>query len=240
MKIEEDIYEFFGIDREATKEQIKKAYKELVKKLHPDINKAADAQEQFEKCQNFFEILNDECKRAEYDLYGEVSDEIHISRIESLLLQIFNQYLIGITSIEEELLEYAPDVNILEYIEKSLDDSIMSNTVAIEANRLNIEQYKGLQNVYGGIQRRIKVKKKKKTTNIFSESIDRQLSLLQEDIEDCNDRIEMCENSIKNIEKAKKYLNDNFEYMKVLTKSNVDDYEAYKKALEIAHEEANK
>jgi molecular chaperone DnaJ len=65
-----DYYEVLGIDRKANKEAIKKAYRNLAKKYHPDRNKEAGAEEQFREIQEAYEVLSDEQKRSAYDQYG--------------------------------------------------------------------------------------------------------------------------------------------------------------------------
>ncbi|MBO9606726.1 MAG: DnaJ domain-containing protein [Paenibacillaceae bacterium] len=66
-----DYYDVLGVDRKATKETIKKAYKKLAKTYHPDVNKSADAEKRFVEVQAAYDVLSDEEKRASYDRYGE-------------------------------------------------------------------------------------------------------------------------------------------------------------------------
>lgn len=62
-----ELYEVLGVDQEATQEQIKKAFRKLVVKHHPD--KGGDA-EKFKELNAAYEVLSDPEKREIYDLYG--------------------------------------------------------------------------------------------------------------------------------------------------------------------------
>ena len=65
-----DYYEVLGVSKSASKEEIRKAYRTLSKKFHPDINKEANASEKFQEVKEAYEVLSDEQKRAQYDQYG--------------------------------------------------------------------------------------------------------------------------------------------------------------------------
>jgi molecular chaperone DnaJ len=65
-----DYYEVLGVDKKADKKAIKKAYRSLAKKYHPDRNKEADAESKFKEVQEAYEVLSDEQKRSAYDQYG--------------------------------------------------------------------------------------------------------------------------------------------------------------------------
>lgn len=70
----DDLYQVLGVSRNASSEQIKKAYREAAFKYHPDRN-AGDtaAEEKFKKISAAYDILGDEAKRADYDRYGSAS-----------------------------------------------------------------------------------------------------------------------------------------------------------------------
>jgi len=66
-----DYYKILGIARTATEDEIKKAYRKLALKFHPDKNKAPGAEEQFKLVAEAYEILSDKNKRTIFDQYGE-------------------------------------------------------------------------------------------------------------------------------------------------------------------------
>ena len=65
-----DYYEVLGIAKDAQDTDIKKAYRKLSMKYHPDKNKAADATEKFKEIQEAYDVLSNGEKRAQYDQYG--------------------------------------------------------------------------------------------------------------------------------------------------------------------------
>lgn len=65
-----DYYVTLGVDRKATQDQIKHAYRKLARKYHPDVSKEKNAEEQFKNLQEAYEVLKDPEKRAAYDQLG--------------------------------------------------------------------------------------------------------------------------------------------------------------------------
>ncbi|KAJ7546046.1 hypothetical protein O6H91_08G021900 [Diphasiastrum complanatum] len=66
-----DLYKILGVDKGASQRDIQKAFHKLSLKFHPDKNPSADAQAKFSEISNAYDILSDEEKRKQYDLFGD-------------------------------------------------------------------------------------------------------------------------------------------------------------------------
>lgn len=65
-----DYYKIMGVSRDASAEEIKRAYRQLARKYHPDVSKEADAEARFKEVGEAYEVLKDPEKRAAYDRLG--------------------------------------------------------------------------------------------------------------------------------------------------------------------------
>ena len=82
-------YDILNIDRNSTEDEIKKAYKRMALKYHPDRNTDKDAEDKFKEISIAYQILSDKDKKKKYDLYGDTNIE-DIFQNNTMHFDIFN------------------------------------------------------------------------------------------------------------------------------------------------------
>lgn len=75
MSAKRDYYEVLGVSRQATDEEVKKAFRRLARQVHPDVNKSPDAESKFKEINEAYEVLSDHEKRSMYDRFGHAGPQ---------------------------------------------------------------------------------------------------------------------------------------------------------------------
>ncbi len=90
-----DYYEVLNVQKGATKDEIKSAYRKLALKYHPDRNKSPEAEEKFKELSEAYAVLSDEEKRKRYDTFGHVGTEEVFRGSEDNFAEIFKDMGFG-------------------------------------------------------------------------------------------------------------------------------------------------
>ena len=86
-----DYYEVLGVSKDADEATLKKAYRQVAKKYHPDMNPGdAEAEKKFKEASEAYAVLSDPEKRRQYDQYGHAADMAD-SILTVLILEIFSE-----------------------------------------------------------------------------------------------------------------------------------------------------
>src|SRR5574341_2485153 len=80
MAAKRDYYEVLGVDKKASSEDIKSAYRKLAMQYHPDRNKSPDAEEKFKEISEAYAVLSDQNKRQQYDQFGHAGIDMRYSQ----------------------------------------------------------------------------------------------------------------------------------------------------------------
>ena len=72
-----DYYSTLGVNKNASDDEIKSAYRQMAKKYHPDLNKTPEAAEKFKEINEAYSVLSDKQKRANYDQFGSADGRMH-------------------------------------------------------------------------------------------------------------------------------------------------------------------
>lgn len=148
-----DYYEILGVPRNASQDEIRKAYRRLVRKYHPDICKKPECEEKFKEINEAYQVLSDPEKRKIYDMYGHAGLEqsgfsaqeaTRIPDLEEILKDLFEGFPFDFESIFERAagkrrgkrrrVSYRGE-DIVVPVEITLEEAFRGTTIPIEIER---------------------------------------------------------------------------------------------------------
>ena len=118
-----DYYEVLGVTKSDDADAIKKAFRRKAREFHPDVNDAPDAEDQFKKINEAYDVLSDPQKKAQYDQFGSVggpsgygnSGGYQQVNIEDLFGDLFSSFFGGVSG-EQEPERAAPRSGIVDHL----------------------------------------------------------------------------------------------------------------------------
>jgi len=127
-----DLYEVLGVDQEATQEEIKKAYKSLSQKYHPD-KEGGDAQKMID-LNVAYEMLSDpECRKA-YDEFGDIGSDLNPRKeAKQIIRACFIAIIESVNNID--------DLDLVESLRRNLQKVLDEERSAIMSNKVDIDKY---------------------------------------------------------------------------------------------------
>lgn len=170
-----DLYSILGIDSDATKSQIRKAYKSKAQEYHPDKNKGDEKKaELFRLSKEAFDVLSDSFKRKEYDADGIVNkDPLHVEAVNKLIENII---LVIAKTLDPE------NHNLLAVLQMNITTWIKLN----ESEKEREQQFrKKYENILG------KFIKRHGRFNLFHEAIKAQIEFLGKHIQEIQHNIDV-------------------------------------------------
>ena len=135
MASKRDYYEVLGLNKDATEQDIKKAFRRLAMQYHPDRNKAPDAEEKFKEINEAYAVLSDVDKRREYDKQYANEFKESLSRTHNSNEEAYSSYTKSREESESDFEEW-----LKEYLKINLDN--LNKTELITLKNMIIEYNK--------------------------------------------------------------------------------------------------
>jgi len=133
MAAKRDFYQVLGIGREATPEEVKRAYRKLARQYHPDVNGSPGATDKFREIQEAYEVLSDHEKRRNYDRFGTAN-------LNGIRIEVYGPGLLDLPvwGFEERHLKAA-----LKRVQSNLE-TILADLQGRESMRYRVDDLEGL------------------------------------------------------------------------------------------------
>lgn len=139
-----DLYETLGVERDATMIRIKAAYRRLVKKWHPDLNKSAEAPDRFRAIQYAYDVLSDPEKRRRYDAGETVEEKPQADPVEVRAMRAIEMVVLGVLETHDSKLP--GDIDFIAVVTSEIGemikmiDSSLAGAVALDKRADKIGQ----------------------------------------------------------------------------------------------------
>lgn len=174
-----DLYELLGVAKDATKREIKEAYRRLARKLHPD--REGGDKEKFQEIQHAYMVLYDEKARANYDRTGEAGE-----KAKPTATQMAYENLAGLfTAIVTENVTNIHKIDIFKFMREKVVEAREGPEKLKRKNERNIKQYQRAE-------KKLKRKKKRsKHPKIMETVLSEQIRACRNNIRACDEDIEM-------------------------------------------------
>lgn len=140
MAIKRDYYEVLGVNRTASGEEIRKAFRKLAFQYHPDHNKNPDAEDKFKEINEAYEVLSEPQKRATYDHFGHAGDRGYTGRdfndfAWSGFGDIFDAFFGGTASSRQRRPQAGADLSYMVHL--SFEEAIFGGEKELHVVRLD-------------------------------------------------------------------------------------------------------
>lgn len=166
---EKDLYDILGVKKGATKDEIKSAYKDKAKQLHPDME--GGDEEKFKELQEAYDVLMDDDLRVFYDNTGEKEKVDFTERIISFLQ---SKVIIKITSANSFI-----RIDLIKRIHQDIDATETIYKNSIETAEQSIEKIKF-------VTKRLRLKEGENVEDLFGEMLNEKLGDLESEIKFCH------------------------------------------------------
>lgn len=135
MAPKKDYYELLGVRRDATPDEIKKAFRKLAFQYHPDHNRHDGASERFKEIKEAYEVLSDDRKRANYDYFGHLGSDRGFEGFDDLFGfgDIFDAFFSGATEARRRTSQ--PGADLYYKLELSFEEAAFGTEKQIEILR---------------------------------------------------------------------------------------------------------
>ena len=164
-------YEVLGIDKKASSEEIKKAYRKLAKKYHPDLNKGDSKSEgKFKEVNEAYELLSDPKKRKTYDDFGNQSNFSNNSNFDPSQYGYngYTQYESTGTGDRSDFFNmfFSDSFDLNDLFGKSQNRQSSQRTIPINGQDISAEIEISPEEGFSGVQRKVSLNTKTDTVNI--------------------------------------------------------------------------